>query len=109
MANQRADHLAVRTGGVLEPLTNRGPFLFATIKPSLLAHALTCLAENRILLPKGRCGVVAGYDKDESSGCGVARERRFLCQILGVKNILELDGNSATFAPKCDQSEVKDS
>ncbi|MBI3823923.1 MAG: hypothetical protein HY289_14740 [Planctomycetes bacterium] len=32
----------------------------------------------------------------------------FLRQIRGVTNIVPSDANSATFAKKCDQSEVKD-
>jgi hypothetical protein len=39
MPNQRADNLAMRTRRLLEPLSNRAPFLGAAAKPSLLAHA----------------------------------------------------------------------
>ena len=38
--NQHADHLAVRTGDVLEPLSKRGPFPGAPAKPSLHAPPL---------------------------------------------------------------------
>lgn len=41
VANQRADHLAVRTGHQLEPLTNRVPVVGAAVKPMLLGHART--------------------------------------------------------------------
>ena len=44
--NQRADHLTVRTGRLLEPLSHRTPFLGAAEKPSLLAHG-PCHHKNR--------------------------------------------------------------
>ena len=39
MANQRADHLAVRTGRLLEPFHQRDPFFGAAVEPALLGHA----------------------------------------------------------------------
>jgi hypothetical protein len=47
VANQRADNLAVRTRRLLEPLSNRAPFLGVAVKPSLLAHVRPMLRENR--------------------------------------------------------------
>ena len=47
VANQRADNLAVRTRRLLEPLSNRDPFLLAVVKPSLLAHVRPMPHENR--------------------------------------------------------------
>ena len=45
--NQRADNLAVRTRRLLEPLSNRAPFLGVAVKPSLLAHVRPTPRENR--------------------------------------------------------------
>lgn len=42
------------------------------------------------------------------SGGGRLTRGHPLCRILGVTKMLQWDGNSATFAPKCDQSEAKD-
>jgi hypothetical protein len=77
VANQRAYHLAVRTGHQLEPLRHRAPFLGAADKPSLLAHG------RQVTSPKitdstaaTRCGVVAGYDKNLSSGVRGRNPRR---------------------------------
>jgi hypothetical protein len=47
--------LAVRTGGLLEPLGNGGPFLGVAVKPSLFAHS-ACSAKNVILLERGGAG-----------------------------------------------------
>ena len=41
VANESADDVAVGTGGQLEPLDDRGPFLGVAEKPSLLAHSIT--------------------------------------------------------------------
>src|SRR5262245_2642232 len=49
VANQRADHLAVRTGRLLEPFGNRLPLLIAAVKPSLLAHVGDASAKIAIL------------------------------------------------------------
>jgi hypothetical protein len=54
---------------------------------------------------------VAGYDGRSLRGVRGKNPRQTgasRCQILGVTNIRRSDDNSATFAPKCDQSEVKD-
>ena len=59
VANQRADHLAMRTRHQLEPLSHRVPFLVAATKPSLLAHVRTRLPRKS---PFYRRGVDAGYD-----------------------------------------------
>lgn len=64
--NQRADNPAVRARRLLEPLSDRIPFLGAAAKPSLLAHA-----DHRkimILPARRRGGVVAGYDKNLLGG-----------------------------------------
>jgi hypothetical protein len=37
----------MRTRGLLEPLSNRVPFLGAAVKPSLLAHVRPMLCQNR--------------------------------------------------------------
>ena len=51
---------------------------------------------------------MAGYDKASLSGVrGKVLGVRGLCQIPGVTNIRRSDDKSATFGPKCDQSEVK--
>jgi len=47
VANQRANRLAVRTRRLLEPLSNRVPFIVAAVKPSLLAHVCPMPRENR--------------------------------------------------------------
>ena len=67
-----------------------------------------------ILPARGRGGVVARYEKYLLSGVrGNTLGRQALSvsrhQIIGVTNIRRLDDTSATFAQKCDQSEVKDS
>jgi hypothetical protein len=60
---QRADDLAVRTRRLLEPLSDRRPFLDTAAKPSLLAHADR--APKIVILPAwGSSGVVAGYDEN---------------------------------------------
>jgi len=107
--NQRAGNLAVRTRCLLEALGNRVPFVGTTAKPLLGAHAP---APTKIVILRvwGRSGVVAGYDKKSQSGVrGKAPERvATLCRIPGVTNIHQSEDNSATFAAKCDQSEVRD-
>jgi hypothetical protein len=47
VANQRANRFAMRTRRLLEPLSNRAPFLLATVKPTLLAHIRPMPHENR--------------------------------------------------------------
>jgi hypothetical protein len=99
----------VRTRCLLEALGNRVPFVGTTAKPLLGAHAP---APTKIVILRvwGRSGVVAGYDKKSQSGVrGKAPERvATLCRIPGVTNIHQSEDNSATFAAKCDQSEVRD-
>lgn len=41
VSNQCADHLAMRTGRLLKPLSQRVPFLVAAAKPAHLAHVRT--------------------------------------------------------------------
>ena len=63
--NQRANHLAVWTRRLLEPFSNRDPFLLAAVKPSLLAHVRP-MPPTKITDSTGaeQCGVAAGYDKN---------------------------------------------
>jgi hypothetical protein len=106
--NQRANNLAVRTRRLLEPFGNRIPFLGPAAKPLLRAHP-DHTSKFVILRVRGRGGVVAGYDKKSQSGVrGKVPGGAILCRIPGVTNILQSDANSATFAPECDQSEVRD-
>jgi hypothetical protein len=60
--NQRADHLAMRTRRLLEPLSNRVRFVDAAEKPSLLTHADHASTKIVILPASERCWVEAGYD-----------------------------------------------
>jgi hypothetical protein len=53
--NQSADHLAVRTGGQLEPFGNRVPFLGVAVKPGRLAHEASS-AKSVILPDRGGAG-----------------------------------------------------
>jgi hypothetical protein len=64
--NQRADDLAMRTRGQLEPLGNRVPFLGVLVKPSNIAHGTTM--KIMILPAWEKSGVKAGYDKKSMSG-----------------------------------------
>ncbi len=109
---QRADHLAVRTRHQLELLGKRVPFLAAAAKPSLLAHLDHAPTKIVILPAWGSSGVEAGYDGKSWAGCGVllgaSSTAAISCQIRSVTKLLKSDDNSAIFAPKCDQSEVKD-
>jgi hypothetical protein len=47
VANQRANHLAMRTRRLLELFRNRAPFRFAAVKPTLFAHVRPMPQENR--------------------------------------------------------------
>lgn len=68
--DQRADHLAVRTGRLFDPLRKRRPLLDTAAKPAL-THGNRASAENdNSTSPEGR-EVLAGYDVDLRAGCGV--------------------------------------
>src|SRR5258706_438271 len=105
MPNQRADHFAVRTRPMLEPLGNRVPFRGVAEKPSLVAHE-PASAKIVILPALARGGVKAGYERSPWAGRGVKTLGAH--QIPGVINSRRSDGNSATFTSKCDQSGVRD-
>jgi hypothetical protein len=45
--NQRADHLAVRAGRLLEPFGDRQPLRGVAVKPTLLAHGDDASAKSR--------------------------------------------------------------
>jgi hypothetical protein len=64
--NQRADDLAMRTRGQLEPIRDRVPFLGVPVKPSNIAHGTTMKI---VILPAWeKSGVKAGYGKKSMSG-----------------------------------------
>jgi hypothetical protein len=69
----------------------------APIEPSRLAHTR---APKQMILTDAK----ARYKRSAPQ----RRRRQSVCQIPGVINTREFDGNSAIFARKCDQSEVKD-
>jgi hypothetical protein len=54
VANQRADHLAVRTRHLLKSLRHRAPFLGAADKPTHLAHARPVTSTTSLILPPRR-------------------------------------------------------
>jgi len=56
MPDQCADHLAVWTAHLLEPLRKRRPFFLAVAKPSLLIHGNRASAEMTILPAPGEGG-----------------------------------------------------
>jgi hypothetical protein len=103
----------VRTGGQLEPLSQRDPFLVVAAKPLLCGHAdpASPISKTVILTPRGGAGEKRGTIKISQAGCGVESRcgRLKLCQIPSAKTTWPSDDNSATSVPKCDQSEVKDS
>jgi hypothetical protein len=110
MPNEHADHLAMRTARLLEPLGKRIPLRGIAAKPSLLAHVHHAATKTVIIQVRGKGGV-----RWISRG-GVRGENRWpppprgqsLCRILGVTSKQRPDSNSATFALKCDQNAVRD-
>ncbi len=83
VANQRADHLAVRAGRQLELFDQRLPFLVAAVEPLPRGHAAPPPRKAAILPAWGRGGVVAGDEKAPGSGVRGIPECR-LCRIPGV-------------------------
>src|SRR5271157_1741608 len=50
VANESADHLAVRTRGLLEPLGKGVEFLVVAVKPALLAHLIS--SAQMVIIPE---------------------------------------------------------
>jgi len=71
MPDQGADNLAMGTRGQFEALRKRVPILGISEKPPLFAHGSHASPKIVILGGRGRCGVVAGYDKNiDERGAG---------------------------------------
>jgi hypothetical protein len=106
MSNQCANDFAVGTRCLLEPIRDGVPIIVAAIKPTFVAQVRQCPNENQKSY-RGKKVRGTGEVREISSNAGSGVQSRQLIQIPGAKNILPSDANSATFAQKCDQSEVK--